>query len=64
MSEQDVQDIQNLEIAFVKGWFQENQQEAVLNTFEKNAVFIPHHGGSPNVGVEQIKEFFAKLLRT
>lgn len=58
LSENDIKEIQNLEIDFVKGWFKENQQEAVLSAFEKNAVFIPHHGGSSVIGTKNLKEFF------
>lgn len=58
LSENDKLKIRQLEENYVDGWFDKNQKEAVLNTFEDQAVFIPHHGDKPVIGTKEIKEFF------
>ena len=58
LSSTDINDIKQLEDDYVEGWFKENQQEAVLKTFEENVAFIPHHGDKPVIGIKALKDFF------
>ena len=58
ITESDKEKILELEQAFVQGWFHENPKETVLSSFEKNAVFIPHHGDTPVIGIDSLRSFF------
>ena len=58
LSSKDMKDIKQLEDDYVKGWFADNQQKAVLKVFEENIAFIPHHGDKPVIGIKALKDFF------
>jgi len=58
LTKNDIRAIKQLENEYVKGWFADDQQNAVLNTFEENAVFIPHHGDKPVIGTGNLADFF------
>ncbi|TJY37080.1 YybH family protein [Pontimicrobium aquaticum] len=58
LSENDLKDIEQLENDYVRAWFDDDQQNAVLNVFEDNVAFIPHHGDKPVVGIENLRNFF------
>lgn len=58
LSVKDRKDIGQLEDDYVTGWFASDQQKEVLSVFEKEAVFIPHHGDKAVVGTNDIRDFF------
>lgn len=58
LSEKDILNIKQLESDYVSGWFAQDQQNAVLKVFEDAAVFIPHHGDEPVIGLENLRKFF------
>lgn len=58
LSANDISEIKQLEKGYVEGWFDDDQQKAVLGVFEDNIAFIPHHGDTPVVGVENLRDFF------
>lgn len=58
ISESDKEKILELEQVFVQGWFRDNPKETVLSSFEENAVFIPHHGDKPVIGLDSLRSFF------
>ena len=58
LSEDDLSQIKQLEEDYVQGWFADDQQNAVLETFEDDAAFIPHHGDPTVIGKEKLRNFF------
>lgn len=56
--QRSIKDIKQLENDYVKGWFANDPQKAVLNVFEDNVAFIPHHGDKPVVETENLRNFF------
>ena len=57
LTSKDLHDIEMLDRKYVESWFSDNPQQAVLDVFENGVVFIPHHGDTPVVGLEELKSF-------
>lgn len=58
LKQSEIEQIEQLEKDYVNGWFAETPQEAVLEVFEENVVFIPHHGDDAVIGKENLRDFF------
>jgi len=57
LSAGDIKNIKQTIEAYRIGWLQ-GDPGGVQNTFDKDAVLIPHHGDRPVVGIEAIKSYW------
>ena len=57
LTEKDKKIITLIPNAYTKGFLEENRN-AIIGLFSEDAVLIPHHGVSPVIGLEAIKEHF------
>ena len=57
LTQGDIAALRAMSDGFVKGWM-DNVRQAVMSSFSKDAVFIPHDGVRPKVGYAEIGQFW------
>jgi len=57
LTQGDIAALRAMSDGFVKGWM-DNDRQAVMSSFSKDAVFIPHDGVRPKVGYAEIDQFW------